>query len=184
MTRLSLELAIRLAAPFLAVSLLLAGCGDEAPVATVPQQYLEFDADGVAFGMVHRFTQEGVLQARVEADTTIQWNDSTAVQLRRLDMNVYHEDGTERAHVVADRGWLDTRSNRMAAFGNVVLEVPGEGRRIESQELHYDPRAEEMWSDSSFVMYREGEPPFRGASFVTDLEFRNFQARGTGGGGP
>ncbi|TVP55404.1 MAG: LPS export ABC transporter periplasmic protein LptC [Gemmatimonadales bacterium] len=159
---------------------LAVGCEEEAPLATVPPEYLEFEADGIAFGMVHRFTQDGVIQAKVIADTTIQWNDSTSVALRVLEMDVYNEDGSERAHVVADRGWLDTRTNRMAAYGNVVLTVPGQGRRLESQELHYDPRAEEMWSDSSFVMYQQGEPPFRGAAFTTDLEFRDFRARGTG----
>jgi LPS export ABC transporter protein LptC len=163
-------------------ALALVGCDEEQAITTtVPPEYLAFDADGIAFDMVHRFTQDGVLQAKVIADTTIQWNDSTAVALRNFEMDVFHEDGTERAHVVAERGWLNMRTNRMSAYGNVVLTVPGtDGRRIESNELQYDPRADRMWSDSAFVMYQPNRAPFRGARFTTDLEFRNFQSWGTG----
>ena len=162
--------------------LLFVGCDEDHIIATVPPEYLAFEADGVAFDMVHRFTQDGVLQAKVIADTTIQWNDSTAVALRVFEMDVFEEDGTERAHVVADRGWLNMRTNRMAAYGNVVLTIPGaDGRRIESNELQYDPRTDRMWSDSAFVMYQEGRAPFRGSRFNTDLEFTDFRSWGTGG---
>jgi LPS export ABC transporter protein LptC len=157
------------------------GCDAESEVATVPTSYLEFDADGIVFGMVHRITQDGVLQGLVHADTAIQWQDSSAVHLRVVDLPVREDDGSERAHVTADRGILDTRTNRMAAYGNVVLLVPGEQRRIESEELHYDPQGDRIWSDSSFV-YTVGNQVTRGRAFRSDLEFRNFQIVGRGGG--
>jgi LPS export ABC transporter protein LptC len=134
------------------VALLAVGCEDEAPVATVPAEYLRFDADGVVFEMTHRFTQEGTLQALVLADTAIQWNDSTSVALRVVDLRVYAEDGSERAHVTSREGSLDTRTERMTARGDVVLVIPAEQRTIESQELHFDPRGDRVWSDSAFVM--------------------------------
>jgi LPS export ABC transporter protein LptC len=158
---------------------LAVGCDEEVPVATVPEDYLQFDADGVVFQMTHRFTQEGVLQALVVADTAIQWHDSTAVALRVVDLRVYDDDGSERAHVTSRRGSLDTRTERMTAQGDVVLVVPAENRVIESQELHFDPRSERIWSDSAFVMRHQGRI-LRGSSFTSDLEFRNFVIRGSG----
>lgn len=157
------------------------GCGEPTDVATVPAEYLEWDADAVVFGMIHRFTQEGRLQAVVHGDTAIQWRDSTVVAMRGVDLTVFTEEGEERAHVVSRRGTLDTRTERMAAYGSVVMTVPGEGRRLESEELHYDPRGDRIWSDSAFVMFMPGRAPMRGSSFTSDLEFRNFQARGPGG---
>lgn len=161
------------------VAAVAVACEEEPPVATVPSEYLQFDADGVVFQMTHRFTQEGVLQALVLADTAIQWHDSTAVALRVVDLRIYAEDGTERAHVTSQRGTLDTRTERMTARGDVVLVIPGEQRTIESEELHFDPRGERIWSDSAFVMRHQGRL-LRGASFTSDLEFRNFEIRGTG----
>jgi LPS export ABC transporter protein LptC len=167
--------------PFAALLAMSASaCGENADVATVPAHYLEWDADGVVFGMIHRFTQEGLLQAVVHGDTAIEWRDSTVVALRGVDLTVYTEEGVERAHVTSRRGTLDTRTERMSAFGDVVMIVPGEGRRLESEELHYDPRGDRIWSDSSFVMTMPGRAPIRGSSFTSDLEFRNFQARGPG----
>jgi len=163
----------------LSVGILSSACENEAPVATVPAEYLQFDADGVVFQMTHRFTQEGILQAMVIADTAIQWHDSTAVALRVVDLRVFDEDGSERAHVTSLRGTLDTRTERMTAQGDVVLVIPAEDRTIESQELHYDPRGDRIWSDSAFVMRHQGRV-LRGASFTSDLEFRNFVIRGSG----
>ncbi|TVR53124.1 MAG: LPS export ABC transporter periplasmic protein LptC [Gemmatimonadales bacterium] len=163
----------------LSVGIISSACENEAPVATVPAEYLQFDADGVVFQMTHRFTQEGVLQAMVIADTAIQWHDSTAVALRVVDLRVFDEDGSERAQVTSRRGTLDTRTERMTAQGNVVMVIPADDRTIESQELHYDPRGERIWSDSAFVMRHQGRV-LRGTSFTSDLEFRNFVIRGSG----
>lgn len=158
-----------------------AACAEEVPVATVPEEYLRFDADGVVFDMTHRFTQDGRLQALVMADTAIQWNDSTAVAMRGVNLRVYNEDGTERAHVTAVRGTLDTRTEAMVAHGDVVLIIPSEQRRIETQQLRYDPRGGEIVGDSAFVMTLPGSRPMRGRSFRSDLEFRNFRIVGEGG---
>ncbi len=162
----------------------IAACTDEAPVATIPSDYLSFDADGIVFGMIHRMTQDGQVQGVVHADTAIQWQDSAAVHLRGVELSVREEDGSERAHVTAQRGILDTRTNRMAAYGDVVMVIPGEARRIESQELHYDPQGDEIRSDSSFVYTHRGQVT-RGRAFRSDLEFVNFRivGRGQGGGG-
>lgn len=157
-------------------------CTDEATVATIPADYLAFDADGIVFGMIHRMTQDGRVQGVVHADTAIQWQDSAAVHLRGVDLTVREEDGSERAHVTARRGILDTRTNRMTAYGDVVMVIPAESRRIESNELHYDPQGDRIWSDSAFVYTHRGQVT-RGRAFTSDLEFRNFRIIGRGGGG-
>jgi len=175
--------------PFSAVlALLLAGggaaaCASDDSIATVPADYLSFDADGIVFGMIHRITQDGQLQGLIHADTAIQWQDSSAVHLRGVDLTVMEEDGSERAHVTALRGILDTRTNRMTAYGNVVMVIPESSRRVESEELHYDPQGDQIWSDSSFV-YTEGARVTRGQAFRSDLEFQSFRIVGRGAARP
>jgi LPS export ABC transporter protein LptC len=158
-----------------------AACTTDNEVPTVPEAYLEFDADGVVFGMVHRITQDGRTQGLVHADTAIQWRDSSAVHLRGVDLTVMEEDGTERAHVTARTGVLDTRTNRMTAHGNVVMIIPAEARRIESEELNYDPQGDRIWSDSAFVYTHRGQIT-RGRAFRSDIEFVNFEILGRGPG--
>jgi LPS export ABC transporter protein LptC len=156
-------------------------CSSESQVATVPDAYLTFDADGIVFQMTHRITQDGRLQGLVQADTAIQWQDSSAIHLRVLELTVLEESGEVRAIVTARRGVLDTRSNRMTAYGNVVMIVPGQNRRLESEELHYDPQGDRIRSDSAFV-FTEGTRVTRGRAFRSDLDFRNFEIIGRGGG--
>jgi LPS export ABC transporter protein LptC len=161
------------------VSLALFGCQEEAPVVTSPQnRFLE--ADAVVIEGEHYFTQEGIRSAHLVFDTAFQWRDSVDTHLAGLTLTVFNEDGSERARVTSDRGTLDRRGDRMTARESVVLVVPAQDRRVETEELHYDPDAGRMWSDSSFVMLHAGRT-LRGSSFTSDLEFRNFRILGPEG---
>lgn len=163
------------------LSLLVVACEEEAPVATVPPEYLEFDADGIVFDMTHRFTQDGRMQALVLADTAIQWADSTHIALRGVRLQVFQEDGTERGTVTSRRGTLNPMTEELIARGNAVLIVPDQNRRVESEELNFQPRQDRLWTDSAFVMFHEGTP-FRGQWFRTDLDFREIRIGGDAGG--
>ncbi len=139
------------------------------------------DADGVTIRGEHVFLNaEGVRASRLVFDTMYQWRDSTDHHLRGVDLRVFQENGFERAHVTSARGRMDPRGERLVAEGDVVLVIPADDRRLETGELHYDPDNERIWSDSSFVMTFQGRV-IRGSSFISDIEFRNFQAIGPGG---
>jgi LPS export ABC transporter protein LptC len=152
-------------------------CEEEADVATVSPELAAMDADFVVVGGEQYVSQDGTTEAHLVYDTAFQWNDSVSAALRRLELTVFHEDGTERARVTSDRGRLDQSTDRMIAQGNVVVVIPGEGRTIRTEELHYDPQGGRIWSDSAFVMELPNQV-LRGASFTSDIEFRNFEARG------
>lgn len=159
----------------LAAAVLLAACDGptETPVASNELQNIE--ADLIHYGMVSYLTASGVREGRVQADTAYVYNDSSSLQLRGMRVAFYDEQGRDRATVVAERGELDQNTDRMIARGNVVLTIHGDGRRIESAELNYDPNRDQIWSDSATVLtYPDGRVT-RGTSFQSDLEFRNVQ---------
>jgi LPS export ABC transporter protein LptC len=131
------------------------------------------DADNVMFGMVSYLTSKGVRQGRIDADTAYVYNDSSSVQLQGMHVVFYAEDGQERATVVAERGELDQISDRMIARGNVVLTIHGDGRKIESAELLYDPDRDMIWSDSATVQTLADGRVTRGTAFESDLSFNN-----------
>jgi LPS export ABC transporter protein LptC len=171
--------AIMLALIFGAV----AGCEEPGEPAVVSPEILALDADFIVFGGEQYISRAGITEAHLVYDTAFQWIDSSAVALRRLVLVVFNEDGTERARVTADRGTLDQRTDQMVARGSpgnpARLVVPGEGRTLESQEIHYDPEGGRIRSDSSFVM-RTPTQVLRGRSFTSDLDFRDFRAVGDG----
>ncbi len=163
----------------IACVLLLGACSPEDSVPVVPAELARIGADQMVLYMDHAITLEGIRQARVRADTAFRWVDSTAVALRGVDLTLYTEEGRERANVTSRTGRLDDRTEEMSAWGNVILIVPGEARRLESEELHYDPRAGRVASDSAFVM-TAGDRSIQGVCFRSDVEFNNFEMQGEG----
>lgn len=154
------------------VAALLAGCTEQAGNRSAAEELTGLEADNVVYEMTQILTNEGVREARVEADTAYFFRDSSAVHLRSMTLTLFTESGDTRATVSADRGRLDTRSTTMVGWGDVVLEIPGQGREIRTEELHYASNQDRIWSDSSTVMRQDDEVQC-GSSFRSDLEFRS-----------
>lgn len=165
------------------VGAFVVACQKEAPVESLTQAESFLDADGVIMGGEHTITNsEGIRTAYLRFDTMYQWQDSTDWHLRGVDLTVFNEDdGSERGRVTSLRGIFNPQDEALTAQGDVVLVIPQEQRRLETEELHYDPDQRKLWSDSSFVMY-EGTRTRQGSCFTTDLEFQNFTVGGNVGG--
>ena len=167
----------------MAIPVVLGGCEGVAPVATLPESDIFLGADGIIMGGTTTITNDqGIRTARLQFDTAFQWSDSTHQSLRGVDLTVFDDDGSERAHVTSLRGTYEPREESLIANGSVILLVPFQDRRLETEELHYDPQQGELWSDSAFTM-TEGRRRYEGTSFTSDLEFRNFQVFGSAGTG-
>lgn len=160
----------------------VAACGEEADTPVVAEDLARMDADNVVYGMTQVLTSEGIREGVVLADTAYFYRDSSAVHLRSLEMFIYDEGGYERARIEANRGRLRADTRDMVAWGDVVLRIPAEDRRIETAELHYASGQDRIWSDSATVMVQGGGVSC-GTAFESDLEFRNVvieEARTTG----
>lgn len=171
--------------------LFVAACGEPPHTPVADEALTEIEADGVIYGMDDYLEDEGVRSGRIRADSAYVYNDSSVVHLWDLDMTVYHQDGSERARVTAERGTLNERTDRMVARGNVVVQMAGTPERIESVELHYDPSGNRIWSDSATVRVMPDGGVTRGTCFQSDLELRNVNVcnprgavGGIGGSGP
>ena len=160
---------------------LLASCENAAPVVTLPEEEDFLGADAVIMGGTTLITNaDGIRTARLQFDTAFQWSDSTHQTLRGVHLTVFNEDGSARATVSALRGRFEPDDQRLTANGSAVLTVPVADRRLETEELNYDPQREELWSDSAFVMLEEGDR-YEGTAFTSDLEFQNFRVSGVAG---
>ena len=174
---------IALAAVALAVPLLLLACSgpEDTPLASADVQSI--GADQVIYGMSSYLTASGVREGRVVADTGYVFYDSATVKLRGMRLVFYNADGTERATVTAQSGQLNENTDRMVAYGNVVLIVHADGSKIETAELNYDPNQDRIWSDSATVRTMANGSVTRGTAFESDLDFKNVVIRNIRGGG-
>jgi LPS export ABC transporter protein LptC len=131
------------------------------------------DADAVLFHMEDYLTSEGVRSGVIRADTAHVYNDSSEIRMWGVEMTLFHEDGSERAHVTSEQGTLHSVTEEMTARGNVVLVMNQGAQTVESPELHYDPAGDRIWSDSNSVFTRDGRVT-RGTCFRSDLSFTSY----------
>lgn len=158
-----------------AIALAVGAC-DETPNTPVAAGALtELEADGIIYGMDDYLEADGIRSGRILADSAYVYNDSSVVQLFSMEMTLYHEDGSDRAHVTALRGTLHERSGMMVARGDVVVDIANSPERLETSELHYDPSAERIWSDSTTTRILPDGRTTTGTCFRSTLELENIE---------
>lgn len=151
----------------------LGGCGEPDAVSLASSDLQEIDADNVIFGMVSFITTNGIREGHIQADTAYLFVDSAKAELHQMRILFFNEDGSQLATVTGTSGEWDQTTDRMTAWGDVLLIVHSDQRRIETQELNYDPEAERIWSDSATVQIMADGSITRGSAFESDMEFRN-----------
>ena len=167
--------------------LLMVACAEEDAVPIASPPLLETGADMVIQGLRHIITMSGVKEGEVFADTAFSYQDSSVYHLVNPELVLFTETGVQRARVTASRGRFNPNTRELYAQGNVVLVITEGDKRIESEELNYNPNGDRIWSDSATTMVEPGRVS-EGLGFESDLNFRRTvvgpgSIRNTGGGG-
>ena len=168
------RLPFRLAAAVGALTVALAACSDDAATPIAEDVLERIGAENLTFGLRSYLRTDGIRTGQVVADSAFEFPDSSFTRLYAMEMSLFHENGRDRARIVADSAILHTRTEELTAWGNVVARVVDTGMTIRSPELQYDPTAQQIWSDSSTVIEQEDGSVTRGSSFRSDLEFENW----------
>ena len=155
----------------LLISVSLGGCLEEEATPVASPELLEMGADIVMIDMENVITVEGVREGEIYADTAYFYQDSSFYVLKNPVLVLFTDMGAQRARVVSERGIMSMNTDELTAQGNVVLTVQDGNRRVESQELNYEPNGDRIWSDSLTTMYEEGVVS-EGLGFTSDLDFR------------
>ncbi len=161
----------------------LTGCseGGARPTSTVAAVD---SADQVLEGFSHYVTSDGVRRSRIEADTAYFYENTQTAQLRRPRVTFYDSKGGEASHLTSKRGTYKWQDGAMDAEGSVVVTTP-DGRRLESEALKFDPKANQISTDQRFSFER-GDEHIEGTSFRSDPDFKNVvtdRPRGVAGKG-
>lgn len=157
--------------------ILLAGCGRAGSTDVVAAGDTPLGADRVLYDTRYNTTVDGVRRAVQLADSMYMFEDSATAQLFGVRLMMYDTLGNRTADLRAERGSANQRTNMLLARGKVVL-VLADGRRIESEELSYDPDTRRIWSEVFTRMTWPDGSVTTFETFTVDDEFRN--PRGTG----
>ena len=140
-------------------------------------------ADQVLVNMTHYVTHDGVVRARVEADTAYFYQPTQAAEMRTVRITFYDTDGRETSTMSAREGTYHWATGDMEGRGKVVVIGASDGRTLRSEVMRYRREANEVSSDLPFVFDAPGRH-IEGAGFTSDPDFRTVTAKrptGTGG---
>ena len=140
-------------------------------------------ADQVLLDMSHFVTNDGVVRARVRADTAYFYQPTQIAEMRDVHITFYDTDGRETSTMTAREGTYHWQSGDMEGRGNVVVVGASDGRTLRSEVMRYRQVANQVSSDKPFVFDGPGRH-IEGEGFTSDPEFRSVTAiRPHGSGG-
>jgi LPS export ABC transporter protein LptC len=171
-------------APALALAVLAIACDRQTASPTADPDFKNLDADQVIVGFQQYVSERGLNKAILRGDTAYIYEDSSLAKVRKVDLVLYDEAGKVSARLTSKAGRLNTFTQGMVASGNVILITESDGRRIETEELHYDPTTHRVWSNVRTTQRHQGGV-LTGTGFEADDKFYNVRitgARSTGGG--
>ena len=160
--------SLRVAAAAAVVAAAFGCAGPEAPPPTVAAAD---SADQIFFGLVHNLTLDGVLRARLQADTAHFFQASQRAELQRVHVVFFSPQGQQTSELTSIEGTYDWRTGNMEARGNVVAVTP-DGRRLRTSVLEYDRTTDRLAGPASFV-FDAPDRHLEGESFEADPDFRN-----------
>ena len=166
---------------------LAAACSGEATTPGRTETAAALPADNVMYGVEHAMTAGGVRKAVLFGDSAYVRQSESEIDVMGVRLTFYDENGAKSGDLTSRTGDYNMDSESMVARGNVVLNLVSRNgepaRRIESEELNFDLKGDQIWSDQPTVM-RQGASVTRGTSFKSDTRFQNLSianARTEGG---
>jgi LPS export ABC transporter protein LptC len=156
----------RLFASIAMATAVVSGCQEPGATPPVGSRAAADTADQTLFGVRLVLHDHGIQRAVLEADTAFAFEDNTRTELRVVRSTFFTDAGVKEGTLTSREGTYSSRSGTMEARGNVIV-VAEDGRRLETQQLRYDPQVNEISGDSAFVLTRPGDV-LTGIGFKTD----------------
>jgi len=161
---------------------LAAACSNGTEPKVTAANPLADSADQVMFGVSTMITDQGLLRAKLQADTAYFFDGSTRIEARNEKTTFYTTTGVENAVLTSIEGTYNSARGTMQARKHVVV-VTTDNKRLETSELNYNQQTNLISSDSAFVL-TQPTGVMRGIGFTSDPNMTNLHVKRviTGGG--
>lgn len=155
----------------MAVALLtgvLSSCAEPDSGSVVTPDLLRLETNQVVIGLETFVTTEGVRKAHLVGDTAFFPEDASRVDLTGVRVTFYGSQGEVSSILTSKEGTYDWETGDMVGRGDVVVLDPDDGRRVETQVMHYDRNAERIWSDAPTRVFEADGTEIEGTAFESD----------------
>lgn len=164
------------------VATVAAACSNGTEPKVTSANPLADTADQVMFGISTMITDQGLLRAKLAADTAYFFDGSTRIEARHEKTTFYTTTGVENAVLTSIEGTYNQQRGTMEARKNVVV-VTTDNKRLETSLLDYNQQTNIISSDSAFVL-TQPTGVMHGIGFTSDPNMTNLHVKRviTGGG--
>lgn len=173
--------------PLLLLLCLLGGCQQSSTTPSATANTDSLIADRTFFGVHHVITKNGIRSSVLDGDSAYLHAGSETLLITGVKLAFFNEAGTQSGTLTSKKGEYDPAGGLFVAREDVVLVArgPDGDRRIETDQLNYQVKTDELWSDQPFVMKHAGRTT-RGSRFKSDGKFTNWDVTNleTSGGLP
>lgn len=159
--------SLRLLTCAIVCAVALSACEQEAP--EIPPGLDQFPVQQTN-DYLTRHTKGGVPVWELRGDVAERFPDRPTLYLTGVHM-VFYRDGERDGVLTSQTAEMDQRSEATVTRGNVVV-VTEEGRRLESEILHWDPQRSLIHTDA-FVRFTDGDQVLTGYGLETDPDLTN-----------
>lgn len=139
-------------------------------------------ADQVLFNMTTYVTTNGVLRAKVLADTSYLYNSTQLAEMKNVHVTFYDATGRETSTLTCREGTLRNAGD-MEGRGNVVVVRASDDGTLRTEKIDFNQRANQVSSDQPFT-FDTPQQHLKGVGFTSDPDFKDLKAQrvtGTGG---
>ncbi|MFW6084311.1 MAG: LPS export ABC transporter periplasmic protein LptC [Gemmatimonadota bacterium] len=158
----------------------LLGCGEDPAGSANRPSIFEEGADQVMLEVEHYITRDGVRRGLLRADTAFTFEDDARVELRRLELQLYDDAGTDRGLLTALSGTYQLDSGDLTVRGGVELSGArerGEAASVlETDSLRYEAAVDSLRTGARYTLTRPDGTVETGRSLITDPALRNFRS--------
>lgn len=120
-------------------------------------------------------TREGEKLWVLSASRALVYEEADRVELERLRVDYFDDEGGVRSTLTASQGVLRRRTNDMEAQGSVVV-VAHDGTRLVTERLTWNERTGKIESDR-FVRVTQGDDVFTGVGLEADPDLKNIKVK-------
>lgn len=154
-----------------AVVATLGACADQGTPPTGAIGNPADSADQVLVAMTTSVHDNGDRRSQVAADTAYVYQAAQKMDLRKLRVVFFDEQGRQTSVLTAKMGVYSLTNGSLDARGSVFIQAT-DGRKLTTEHLIYDRGMLQLRSDTAFV-FDSPKGRMAGTSFTSDLEFNN-----------
>lgn len=151
----------------LLVASAVAACGEPGGPPVTQSNPLADSAEQVMYGVNAALHAMGVNKGSLQSDSAFFFESGTRMELFGVRVTFFDAIGTPTGELTSERGSYRPTRRTMTARHNVVV-TNEEGRRLVTEELHFEEAMNQISSDSAFVVTTPGGERLEGIGFTSD----------------